>query len=633
MGVLVLIFLVYAYCDFREECREIALREAQNTADSAAVWTEEYFVLTDRRNAGQAGTGEADIAQDMGGIMDGNQIISGWEQGLRALLGAGEGIVILDGQGQAVFSTDPELGDLCLRALNENTESPILSVGGGIFLAVAESASETRDWSCFAFHDVAVEKDIYRFPYGRFIFLVLLAGIGFAVAAYLLYRPIGRLVEIADGETTRKAPGEKELEFLSGSLSVLKDDSRKLQNLMRLRQDKLLEIFTLRLIRGDVSTQEEYEEYVKDLNLPPWQCLVTIVAVLNLKEEEETQSNIKEDVICLKIVEEMPQQLKDLAWMPPIYNACAIVAILGGDNEEELFKQIEVYYTELQKFSEETCGYPLLMGVSATHTDPWLNTAYRESVRALVRSGNAGAGGRKAASDTDLTDCYFYLTGAMASEKPYDTSYEKKVQQGIKNIDKAQCYQAANEFFGYLTGENYDQDEFVVYVLRFVDTILLTAMEIRVDMEALYPDGLRRLYDELLEVLEPSRERRYIKRNLIDPILEARSELMEKRSYSLLEDIEQLIREKKGDISLAECAESLGVHTTYIWKILKTERGKTFSDFLEEYKLEEAKRLLLNTNMTVADIAAALNYTNAQNFIRFFSKSTGMTPGKFRKLY
>ncbi|MDE7043775.1 MAG: helix-turn-helix transcriptional regulator [Acetatifactor sp.] len=66
---------------------------------------------------------------------------------------------------------------------------------------------------------------------------------------------------------------------------------------------------------------------------------------------------------------------------------------------------------------------------------------------------------------------------------------------------------------------------------------------------------------------------------------------------------------------------------------LKTERGKTFSDFLEEYKLEEAKRLLLNTNMTVAEIASTLNYTNAQNFIRFFSKSTGMTPGKFRKLY
>lgn len=63
------------------------------------------------------------------------------------------------------------------------------------------------------------------------------------------------------------------------------------------------------------------------------------------------------------------------------------------------------------------------------------------------------------------------------------------------------------------------------------------------------------------------------------------------------------------------------------------EKGKSFSDYLEEYKIEEAKRLLLQTGMTVAEIATELNYTNAQNFIRFFSKSTGVTPGKFRKLY
>ncbi|MCD8379994.1 MAG: helix-turn-helix transcriptional regulator [Lachnospiraceae bacterium] len=52
-----------------------------------------------------------------------------------------------------------------------------------------------------------------------------------------------------------------------------------------------------------------------------------------------------------------------------------------------------------------------------------------------------------------------------------------------------------------------------------------------------------------------------------------------------------------------------------------------------EYKLDEAKRLLSQTNLTVAEIAARLGYNNAQNFIRFFSKMTGVTPGKFRKLY
>ena len=62
------------------------------------------------------------------------------------------------------------------------------------------------------------------------------------------------------------------------------------------------------------------------------------------------------------------------------------------------------------------------------------------------------------------------------------------------------------------------------------------------------------------------------------------------------------------------------------------QRDKSFSDYIEEYKMNEAKRLLLETNMTVAEIAEELHYTNPQNFIRFFSKTTGLTPGKFRKL-
>ena len=74
------------------------------------------------------------------------------------------------------------------------------------------------------------------------------------------------------------------------------------------------------------------------------------------------------------------------------------------------------------------------------------------------------------------------------------------------------------------------------------------------------------------------------------------------------------------------------MHPTYIWKILKMNRGKSFSDYVEEYKLEEAKQLLLNSSLSVAEIAAELNYTNSQNFIRFFSKSMGITPGKFRKI-
>ena len=209
-------------------------------------------------------------------------------------------------------------------------------------------------------------------------------------------------------------------------------------------------------------------------------------------------------------------------------------------------------------------------------------------------------------------------------------TYEKEIQAGIKAMDKNQCYQTTDKFCSLVSRMGgASASQVMVYMLRYVNAILVTAMEAHVKLEEIYPQGLRKLYAEILEALEPSRERRYIKAN----IMAARDELMNQKAYSILQDIENLIASKKGNITLTECADILGVHPTYIWKVLKMEKGKSFTDCLEEYKIEEAKHLLLNSSLSVAEIAAELNYTNAQNFIRFFSKSTGVTPGKFRKLY
>jgi len=47
--------------------------------------------------------------------------------------------------------------------------------------------------------------------------------------------------------------------------------------------------------------------------------------------------------------------------------------------------------------------------------------------------------------------------------------------------------------------------------------------------------------------------------------------------------------------------------------------------------LELAKRMLVDTDLPVAEIANRLSYSNAQNFIRLFKKHMEITPGQFRK--
>ena len=168
--------------------------------------------------------------------------------------------------------------------------------------------------------------------------------------------------------------------------------------------------------------------------------------------------------------------------------------------------------------------------------------------------------------------------------------------------------------------------------MRYADKIVMSAIESDIRLEEIFPSGMRFYYRELISELEPRRIRVYLKQFFIDPLIRCVNERMEDRSHQIIKMVDDLIDETHGNILLSECADRLGLKHNYIWKVLKKERGKGFTEYAEKRKIDEAKRLLLEKQLSVQDIAVTLGYANAQNFIRFFSKATGLTPGKYRKL-
>ncbi len=59
--------------------------------------------------------------------------------------------------------------------------------------------------------------------------------------------------------------------------------------------------------------------------------------------------------------------------------------------------------------------------------------------------------------------------------------------------------------------------------------------------------------------------------------------------------------------------------------------GQTAGELIRDRVILEAKRLLVNEEMTAAEIAWNLNFKDASYFNRFFKKATGLTPFEFRK--
>jgi len=77
-------------------------------------------------------------------------------------------------------------------------------------------------------------------------------------------------------------------------------------------------------------------------------------------------------------------------------------------------------------------------------------------------------------------------------------------------------------------------------------------------------------------------------------------------------------------------ADRLQMNVNYLCTRFRKETGKTISQFVNEVKVEEAKRLLKNTSLTLSEIAARLDYSSQSYFQNVFKRVTGVTPGAFR---
>ena len=83
-------------------------------------------------------------------------------------------------------------------------------------------------------------------------------------------------------------------------------------------------------------------------------------------------------------------------------------------------------------------------------------------------------------------------------------------------------------------------------------------------------------------------------------------------------------------LDYAELAHSAGMSLSGFCHYFKRATGRTVSDFLSEVRVGHASRLLIETDLSIAEIAYASGYGSLSNFNRRFHGLTGLTPGEYR---
>ena len=84
------------------------------------------------------------------------------------------------------------------------------------------------------------------------------------------------------------------------------------------------------------------------------------------------------------------------------------------------------------------------------------------------------------------------------------------------------------------------------------------------------------------------------------------------------------------DISSFVIAEKLHVSDGYLRALFKKECSCTIKDYIQQYRIERAKELLLKDEKKIYEIAEQCGFASSQHFSRVFHQLTGMTPGEYK---
>ena len=86
-------------------------------------------------------------------------------------------------------------------------------------------------------------------------------------------------------------------------------------------------------------------------------------------------------------------------------------------------------------------------------------------------------------------------------------------------------------------------------------------------------------------------------------------------------------------ISLDDVSKKIAMNKESFCRFFKKTFRKSFFEFINEYKISMATKMLINTDLTASEIGYEVGYNNLSFFNRQFNKFVKMSPSKYRKMY
>ncbi|MGN0181320.1 MAG: response regulator [Candidatus Ornithomonoglobus sp.] len=147
--------------------------------------------------------------------------------------------------------------------------------------------------------------------------------------------------------------------------------------------------------------------------------------------------------------------------------------------------------------------------------------------------------------------------------------------------------------------------------------------------------NMEELFDDALNAVNNSYDCKTIQmlcRECLELFIQVAGRLDELGAVAMTGDIIEYIKEHYSeDLTLIGISKNMHLNSGIVSKSIKSGTGMKFNDYLNFVRIQNAKRLILNSNTKISQIAYDVGYNDYYYFTSKFKKLTGELPSDYRK--
>lgn len=285
--------------------------------------------------------------------------------------------------------------------------------------------------------------------------------------------------------------------------------------------------------------------------------------------------------------------------------------------------------SDIKRTFSKKCGFSLTIGVSSVFNSiTSIDTANLQAQFAAQQKAFLGYDCIIHYNQADKVSVKDIITASM-----FLTSDEvDSILSGIKTLNHDLIVKALNQYFDRLYKlKNADVSIIKNNICELALLIIRTSAKNVELMEKIF----NRIPQPLAEIqrLELIYELRAYIDDLIKCIF-SRPEIYISNKYSRLvnQTISYIMLNYHLPITIDLITKKLHTSRTPLLRLFKRETGKTFNDFLREYRIKIAEDLIKSGNYKIYEVSSRVGYQDVKYFSKIFKKITGYSPSDYPKI-